>query len=72
MTNARQGGGVGLRNPGYLHQYPDNDGLVGGQEGGPLVLFEEGKATGSAMVFSPMGAWFASVLGMRPALHRSS
>jgi len=66
MTNARQGGGVGLTGPGYLKQYPTNEGLVGGQEGGPLVLFEAGKAKGDALVFSPMGNWFATVIGMRP------
>lgn len=72
MTNARQAGGVGLRGPGYLKAYPDNDGLVGGQEGGPLVLFDEGRALGDVLVFSPMGGWFASVLGMRPLLNHSA
>lgn len=71
MTNARQAGGVGLRGPGNLKEYPDNNGLVGGQEGGPLVLFDEGRALSDVLVLSPMGSWFASVLGMRPLLHHS-
>ena len=67
MTNARQAGGVGLRAPGVSEDYPDNDGLVGGQEGGPLVLFEEGNARGDALVLSPLGGWFATVLGANNA-----
>ena len=66
FSQYRTGGGVGLkrRESGQKRVAGEGKGLVGGQEGGPLVLFEAGKARGAALVLSPMSAWFSAMLGI--------
>jgi hypothetical protein len=63
FSNARSAGGVGLTQPALAKR---EKGFAGGQEGGPLVLFEEGAAHGRALVLSVSSQWFGTVLGMRP------
>eukprot|EP01047_Picozoa_sp_COSAG01_P042620 COSAG01_NODE_3731_length_5755_cov_6.626414_7_plen_174_part_00 len=73
FSNARSGGGVGLKQPALLKRPAAMAGVLGGrgfsggQEGGPLVLFEEGAPHRSALVLSVSSQWFSTVLGMRPS-----
>lgn len=42
-------------------------GYIGGQEGGPIVLFQTGQRNRSALVISPYAEFMSSVLALRPA-----
>ena len=48
---SRAAGGVGLRR---ARLAKEEQGLAGGQEAGPLLLFEDGRPQGAALVLSPM------------------